>query len=128
MRTALRRYWPALLAIAHLVLAALYGVINPPYEANDETGHFGFVNHVVAAKSLPDATREDNRSLLDQSHQPPLYYVLQAVLTGWIDRSDGQTPTPNVFAFDGTNRRGVRLLLRSPSEGCLLYTSPSPRD
>ncbi|MBK8834052.1 MAG: glycosyltransferase family 39 protein [Anaerolineae bacterium] len=117
MSTALRRNWPMVIAIAHLVLAALYGVINPPYGANDETGHFGFVNHVVAAKALPDVLSDENRSLLDQSHQPPLYYVLQAVLTGWIDRSDGQTPTPNVFAFDGSNRRGMRLLLRSPGDG-----------
>lgn len=117
MSTALRRNWPMVIAIAHLILAALYGVINPPYEANDETGHFGFVNHVVAAKALPDALSDQNRSLLDQSHQPPLYYVVQAALTGWIDRSDGQTPTPNVFAFDGTNRRGMRLLLRSPNDG-----------
>lgn len=54
---------------------------------------------------------------MDQSHQPPLDHVIQAVMTGWIDRSDGRTPTPNVFAFDGTNRRGMRLLLRQPDDG-----------
>ncbi len=117
MNTALRRHWPVVIAIAHLVLAVLYGIVNPPYEANDETGHFGFVNYVVATKTLPNALSENDRALLDQSHQPPLYYVVQAVLTGWIDRSDGQTPTPNVFAFDGTNRRGMRLLLRQPDDG-----------
>lgn len=117
MNAALRRNWPVAIAIAHLILAILYGIVNPPYEANDETGHFGFVNHVVATKTLPNALSEDNRALLDQSHQPPLYYVVQAIMTGWIDRSDGQTPTPNVFAFDGTNRRGMRLLLRQPEDG-----------
>lgn len=117
MIAALRRNWPVAIAIAHLFLAVLYGIVNPPYEANDETGHFGFVNHVVATKTLPNALSEENRALLDQSHQPPLYYVIQAVVTGWIDRSDGRTPTPNVFAFDGTNRRGMRLLLRQPDDG-----------
>jgi 4-amino-4-deoxy-L-arabinose transferase-like glycosyltransferase len=117
MSTALRRNWPLVIAIAHLVLAVIYGIVNPPFEANDETGHFGYVNHVVAARSLPDALSDENRSLLDQSHQPPLYYVIQAVLTGWIDRSDGLAPTPNVFAFDGSNRRGMRLLLRLPNDG-----------
>ncbi len=116
MKTRIRRHWPVLIAVAHMCLAVVFGVINPPYEGPDETGHFAYVNHTVETRSLPSVLDQADRALLDQSHQPPLYYVLNAALTGWIDRSDNVAPVPNVFAYDGTNRRGVRFLLRQPDE------------
>ena len=101
--------------IAHIALAALFSVAVPPWEAHDETGHFAYVNHLVTQRSLPDALGV-SKVFLDQSHQPPLYYVAVAALTFWVDRSDELTPQLNVFAFDGTNRRGTRLLLRERGE------------
>ncbi|MCS6773939.1 MAG: hypothetical protein NZ693_07500, partial [Thermoflexales bacterium] len=103
------------IVLAHLALALLYGAMTPPWEAHDETGHFAYVNHLVATASLPDV-RAERQVLFDQMHQPPLYYVLTAALTFWVDRSDNIQPIPNPFAFDGTNRRGVRLMLRQANE------------
>src|SRR5690242_15017925 len=107
--------WQRGIVIAHIALAVLFGVIVPPWEAHDETGHYAYVNHLVTARSLPDA-RSNAKVFLDQSHQPPLYYLLVAGLTFWVDRSDQLVPQPNLFAFDGTNRRGTRILLRQPGE------------
>jgi 4-amino-4-deoxy-L-arabinose transferase-like glycosyltransferase len=107
--------WQWLIVLAHVLLALLYGVIVPPWEAHDETGHFAYVNHVVANRALPDAYSQD-KVLFDQSHQPPLYYAVTSALTGWIDRSDTVQPQFNGFALDGTNRRGFRIMLRQPGE------------
>lgn len=111
------RKWPIALALAHLVLAIVFGAVNPPFEANDETGHYAYIDSVARTRALPDAMSESDRALIDQSHQPPLYYVLGAVLTGWVaDRGPKLMPVTNVFAVDGTNRRGARILLRQPEE------------
>ncbi|MCS6849272.1 MAG: hypothetical protein RMN52_16335 [Anaerolineae bacterium] len=104
-----------LIVLAHVALALIYGAINPPWEAHDETGHFAYVNHVVATRSLPDASAAD-KVLFDQSHQPPLYYLIASALTFWADRSDDVQPEFNNFALDGTNRRGFRIMLRQPEE------------
>jgi hypothetical protein len=115
MSTSQLERWQRYIVLAHVALAVLFGVIIPPWEAHDETGHFAYVNQLVAQHSLPDA-RGNDKVFLDQSHQPPLYYLVVAGLTFWIDRSDQVSPQINLFAFDGTNRRGTRILLRNPGE------------
>jgi 4-amino-4-deoxy-L-arabinose transferase-like glycosyltransferase len=108
-----RAQW--LIVVAHLVLAVLYGALIPPWEAHDETGHFSYVNHIVNTRSLPDA-RDAEQELFEQSHQPPLYYLIASGLTFWIDRSDALQPKLNEWSLDGTNRRGFRVMLRMPQE------------
>lgn len=115
MSTPQLKRWQLSIVIAHVALAVLFGVIIPPWEAHDETGHYAYINQLVTQRTLPDA-RANDKVFLDQSHQPPLYYLVVAGLTFWIDRSDQLSPQINVFAFDGTNRRGTRILLRNPGE------------
>jgi hypothetical protein len=115
MSTSQLERWQRYVVIAHIALAVLYGAIIPPWEANDETGHYAYVNHLATTFTLPD-TRASEDILVVQSHQPPLYYVVVSALTIWLDRSDQHPQLVNVFAFDGTNRRGTRLLLRDPGE------------
>ncbi len=103
------------IALLHLLLALSYGVFNPPWEAHDETGHYAYVDHVARHGSLPDVYSAQ-KALFDQSHQPPLYYLLTAGLTSWLDRDKSPSPQLNHFALDGTNRRGVRIVLRQPGE------------
>ena len=107
--------WQRWLVLAHVLLAVAYSFVVPPWEAHDETGHYAYINHLVTQRSLPDAVGGD-KALLDQSHQPPLYYLVASALTFWVDRSDQLQPQVNLFAFDGTNRGGARLLLRDPGE------------
>jgi 4-amino-4-deoxy-L-arabinose transferase-like glycosyltransferase len=105
------------LILLHMLLALVYGLVVPPYEAHDETGHFAYVRHIVVKGYRPDA-RSENKAFLDQSHQPPLYYIAAAAFTAWARPAlaAAQEPPRNVFAFDGSNRRGVRILLRRPGE------------
>ena len=104
-----------LIVLAHVVLALVYGAVIPPWEAHDETGHFAYINHIVQQRELP-RVRSDSGVFLDQSHQPPLYYLIASALTFWVDRSDDVQPQINTFAFDGSNRRGARIVLRTSGE------------
>ncbi|MCX6018368.1 MAG: DUF2142 domain-containing protein [Chloroflexi bacterium] len=105
------------LVLLHFLLAVTYGLIIPPYEAHDETGHFAYVRHIVVEGRRPNA-RSENKVFLDQSHQPPLYYMVAAAFTFWARPAliKAEAPPRNVFAFDGSNRRGTRILLRQLSE------------
>lgn len=107
--------WQRMIVLAHLLLAVLYGAVIPPYEAHDETGHFAYIHHIVATGRLPGRS-DQAETFLDQSHQPPLYYLLVSALTFWAGHDSYAPPERNVFAFDGSNRRGARILLRDPGE------------
>lgn len=87
---------------AHLVLGILYSLVVPLWEANDETGHFAFVKYLAAEKRLPPPGQELTE-WHDESHQPPLYYVISALAISWIDTSDGLEPDKNPYNFAGAN-------------------------
>lgn len=66
---------PALIA-AFVCLAAAYSVIVPLGEASDEVSHFAYIQHLLAHRSLPAA----EGAVLGESRQPPLYYLMGALL------------------------------------------------
>lgn len=82
--------------VAYLVLSLAYSVINPLHEATDELRHYRFVRYLVENRRLPIQGEEACRS---QSHHPPLFYVLGAVATAWVqaDHPLCYTPTSNPF-------------------------------
>ena len=73
----------------YLVFGALYLVATPVFEANDEIWHFGFVQHLRERGSLP-VQQFDGQDTLYQQHgsQPPLYYVLMALITSPVEIDD----------------------------------------
>ena len=95
-----QRWWQdkatALLLCAFIGLGAVYSVVNPLFEATDELRHYRFVRTLIANRALPVQGQEPCRS---QSHHPPLYYVLGALATAWIqsDHDLCYTPPQNPF-------------------------------
>lgn len=75
--------------LLYFVFGALYLGATPVFEANDEIWHFGFVQHVRQRGSLP-VQQFDGRDTLYQQHgsQPPLYYILMALVTSPVDIDD----------------------------------------
>ncbi len=71
-----------LLLFAFIILALAYNVINPIHEATDEIRHYRFVRTLATTGRLPIQGQEACRS---QSHHPPLFYVVGAIATAWID-------------------------------------------
>jgi len=65
-----------------LVLGAWTSVVVPLGEGPDELPHFTVTRYIIQHGRLPDTAAEH------ESFQPPLYYLLSAALTFWIDTSD----------------------------------------
>lgn len=116
--TRVRRNWlPILILVAHLALGVLYSVVVPLWEAHDEWAHYGYVNYLITNRSLPKpGERTVSEEEFDQLSQPPLYYLLAALSTFWVDSGDGYEPTPNPYAQIGTGEGGVNMFVHSDRE------------
>ncbi|MDY6876251.1 MAG: glycosyltransferase family 39 protein [Chloroflexota bacterium] len=74
----------AALIIVFVILGVAYSVTVPLWEAPDEVAHFGYITHLVKTHSLP----VQQMGVLDEAHQPPLYYAVAALLSSIADFDD----------------------------------------
>jgi len=65
-----------------VILATAYSVIVPLGEAPDEVPHFTYIRYLAEHHRLPVGAEEH------EGFQPPLYYLIGAASTFWIDTSD----------------------------------------
>ena len=77
----------ALLAI-FVILATIYSIAIPPFEASDELWHYPMVKYVADHWALPVQDPENVGPWRQEGSQPPLYYFIAALATFWIDTSD----------------------------------------
>jgi 4-amino-4-deoxy-L-arabinose transferase-like glycosyltransferase len=76
----------ALTLLTFIILAVVYSLVTPPFEAGDESRHYAVVKYMADTGRLP--VQESGEAQIHWSHegnQPPLYYALAAALTFWID-------------------------------------------
>src|SRR5512136_3293772 len=80
--------WLVIILTAFVVLAAVYSVATPVFEAGDELWHYPFVQFLATGHSLP--VQDPNVKTLweQEGGQPPLYYALAALATSWLDTND----------------------------------------
>jgi len=69
------------LLVVYVALAVGHSVVTPIYEPTDEIRHFRYVRHLTVYRSLPVQAAEGPRA---QSHHPPLYYALGALVSWWV--------------------------------------------
>ncbi|MDV7390948.1 DUF2142 domain-containing protein, partial [Arthrospira platensis SPKY1] len=75
----------AILAL-YLLLTAAYGVVNPLFEAPDEHWHYFTAQSIADTRRLPSVPAAGYDEWLSQeAAQPPLYYLLGALLIAPID-------------------------------------------
>lgn len=82
-----------------VLLGLIYSITTPIFEAPDEPGHYQYVKYLAAGNGLPVQSFERAKLIVDEGHQPPLYYAMAAALTFWIDlsnESDINRPNPAV--------------------------------
>lgn len=85
----LNRHWPAIsIATTFFVLATLYSIVTPLFEALDEVWHYPFVWHLANTWQLPVQDPANVQLWRQEGSQPPLYYALAALLTTPISTDD----------------------------------------
>ncbi|MHB0878367.1 MAG: hypothetical protein ACYC5O_20215, partial [Anaerolineae bacterium] len=87
----MRRHSGAALVLGlYLLLGTVYSVIAPVFESSDEIWHYPFVAHLAGGGGLPVQQAGVETLWHQEGSQPPLYYMLAAAATAWIDTSDLQ--------------------------------------
>ncbi|HFQ94822.1 MAG TPA: phospholipid carrier-dependent glycosyltransferase [Anaerolineae bacterium] len=86
----------AIVLAIFLLLAFAGSVINPLYEATDELRHYRYVQHIVQLKRLPV---QGEMACQAQGHHPPLFYLLGAAATFWIDTGKEICSQPQTNPF-----------------------------
>lgn len=84
----LRPQW--LVVTAFLILAGLYNLATPIFEAPDESFHFFVIQHIREGRGLPVQGAPGEALYEQEGSQPPLYYLAGALLTAWIDTTDAR--------------------------------------
>ncbi len=83
-----------ILVVAYLSLALTFSLLTRAYEADDESAHTDYVEYIVQHHSLPDISVANG----GESHQPPLYYLLEA---GWQQLLGIRAFTPQLAFVKG---------------------------
>jgi 4-amino-4-deoxy-L-arabinose transferase-like glycosyltransferase len=71
-----------------LVLGMVYAIMTPLFEISDELWHYPMVKTLADGQGLPVQDPARPGPWRQEGSQPPLYYVLMALATRWIDTSD----------------------------------------
>ncbi|MCP4165602.1 MAG: DUF2142 domain-containing protein [Chloroflexi bacterium] len=104
--------WLGLFLIGHVLLAVIYSLVIPPWEAHDEWAHYRYAAYIAENRSLPDPNeRLTTEFLFDEASQPPLYYLLAAVPMLAVNTVDAYRPAVNPYATRGTGEGGVNFVL-----------------
>jgi len=109
----------ALVAV-FVVLGTVYNVCTPLFEAPDERFHYPFVRHLAEGGGLPVQDPANPGPWHQEGGQPPLYYVLAALVTHWVPSDDfPQIAQPNPHADVGVIRPGgsPNIVVHTPREG-----------
>jgi 4-amino-4-deoxy-L-arabinose transferase-like glycosyltransferase len=94
-----------LASLAFILLASLYNITIPPFEAPDEVGHFYYIFHLLTARGLPNQYTSNS----GEAHQPPLYYWLAGIGASPADVQDRTgvfRPNP---LFMGAGKGGTQI-------------------
>ncbi|MBI3942039.1 MAG: hypothetical protein HY326_03430 [Chloroflexi bacterium] len=77
--------------VLFLLLGLIYAWATPVFEASDELWHYPLVKHLSDGGGLPVQHPGVHTPWEQEGSQPPLYYIVMAGLTRWIDTGDFNT-------------------------------------
>lgn len=108
-----------LVLAAFLTLGIIYANSIPIFEKPDELSHYFFVQHLVDERSLPIMGGPGEHLWEQEGSQPPLYYMLAALATFWVDTSDARDLlwlNPQRNLGDPTNPGNKNLIVHTDQE------------
>src|SRR3972149_2073100 len=86
----------------YVILGAIYSLATPIFEASDEVSHYAVIQYVAEEARLPVQQPGVKTAWEQEGSQPPLYYLLMALATKWIDTRDANDRMyPNPHAAPG---------------------------
>ena len=108
-----------LILLVYLLLTIGYGLLNPLFESPDEHWHYFTAQHIADSWELPAVTEDYDEWMSQEAAQPPLYYLLSAVLIAPIDTAGSRAQLmPNPFATlgDASYRTNINRFIHTPAE------------
>jgi 4-amino-4-deoxy-L-arabinose transferase-like glycosyltransferase len=88
---------------AYLLIAVSYSVVTPLFEAPDEQWHYFTAQHIAETGRLPVVEEEYDEWMGQEAAQPPLYYLVGAILISPIDTSNAREEVwLNPYAWIGS--------------------------
>lgn len=106
-----------LILACYLLLSITYSLVVPLFEAPDEPGHFQYVRFVATRHALPVEDRPGYPDYIQTAGHAPLYYILGALLTGWIETPDYPNGWPrNPYFAYGPDSLGANVFQHPLSE------------
>lgn len=103
----------ALLIVVYSLMAGFYAVSTPLYEVNDELWHAPMVHYLANnGLALPPQDPHITSDWMQQGSQPPLYYLISAILTAGINTDDLEAvrrpnPHPDLGLVTPDNNKNV---------------------
>lgn len=113
------RRWLFVILAIYLFLSLSYGILNPLFEAPDEHNHFFTAQFVSETGNLPFIGLEPDRWLGQEAAQPPLYYVLAAILINPIETNmawELTWPNPRVQLGDASSPTNTNAFVHTSAE------------
>ncbi len=103
--------------LGHALLALVYSVMIPPWEAHDEWAHFRYAAFIAETGQLPDpGHRLTTEFQFDEASQPPLYYLLAAGPMLLTNTRDGYILEVNPFVSGENAQTGLNMVLHDPGQ------------
>ncbi|MCI0580656.1 MAG: DUF2142 domain-containing protein [Chloroflexi bacterium] len=103
----------------YLLLALGYGVVNPLFEAPDEHWHYFTAQYIADTGRLPAVAAEPDPFIMQEAAQPPLYYVIGALLIGGVDTAGAREelwPNSRVWLGDASSPTNKNAFVHGPQE------------
>ncbi|MCA9960754.1 MAG: glycosyltransferase family 39 protein, partial [Anaerolineales bacterium] len=116
--TAVKRAALPLILLVYLVLAVAMSLMVPLGEAPDEIDHFLYVRYLLEHHAFPvmQPAAADNATM--EANQPPLFYLLNALVTGPFPMTAAADfPLNACYTFDPNDGGRAHFYLHEAAEG-----------
>ena len=109
--------WLILILILYLALGIWYSITVPLGESPDESEHFLYLQYIRLERSFPVMSPVYEQNFTVEAHQPPLFYLIGAALTGWIEIDPVDNLVPNsCFSFERDDPGRQHAFFHNPEE------------
>ncbi len=115
-----QRFSLAVILVVFALVSIVYSVVIPPFEASDELWHYPMVQYIAENWRLPVQDPNNVGPWRQEGSQAPLYYIIGALTTFWVDTSDMPDVrhlNPHVNNGVATADGNINLIVHNPDLG-----------